>query len=244
MKPQKEPLHIICESKDDIADVVLMSGDPLRSKYIAEKYLDDYKLVNDLRNMYAYTGYYKGKRITVMGHGMGVPSIGIYAFELYYYFNVKKIIRIGTGGAGVVPLDLNEIVLGDCAYSESSFGLQFNGQLTHLVKPSKKLNDIIIEEAKKEGIDLHVGNILTTDVFTPYCDIEAIDKRLPEYVTPMVEEMESFGLFTTANHFDREAAAIITIVDSKFTDKVVSPKDREQALDKMIVLGLESLIKS
>ena len=135
MKPQDKPLHIICE-KNEIADVVLMSGDPLRAKYIAEKYLDNTKLVSSLRNMYVYTGTYKGKRITVMGHGMGIPSICIYTFELFYYFDVKKIIRIGTAGVIDPNLKLGDVILGTDAYSESSFAFQNDGNIKMLEKAS------------------------------------------------------------------------------------------------------------
>lgn len=241
MKPQNRPLHIIC-NKEDIGEVVLMSGDPLRAKYIAEKYLSLHKRVNELRNMYAYTGFYKGKKITVMGHGMGVPSIGIYTFELFYYFDVKKIIRIGTGGAGLVPIDLNEVVLADSAYNESNYALEFTGEEAHISYPSKELNDKIIEISKKHNIKLNIGPVLTTDVFTPYGNVDETIKRLPKDFKYIAEEMESFALFYNAKVFKREAACLITIVDSKFTDKIVTPEDREKALDNMILLGLESLI--
>ena len=127
MKPQQEPIHIVCKNKEDIADIVIMPGDPLRAKYIAENFLENATLITSVRNMLGYTGTYKGKRVTVMGHGMGMPSAGIYAFELFYYFNVQKIIRIGTAGVVSQEVKIPEIVLADQVYSESNFAYQFNG---------------------------------------------------------------------------------------------------------------------
>ena len=140
--------------KEDIADVVIMPGDPLRAKYIAEKYLDDYKLVNSVRGMYAYTGFYKGKRVTVMGHGMGMPSIGIYAYELYKLYDVKEIIRIGSCGGYLKEEKLFDIILSTEAYSESNFALTLNNEDCHLVKSDEELNNKISDVALKKGINL------------------------------------------------------------------------------------------
>lgn len=240
MKPQDKPLHIICE-KNEIADVVLMSGDPLRAKYIAEKYLDNTKLVSSLRNMYVYTGTYKGKRITVMGHGMGIPSICIYTFELFYYFDVKKIIRIGTAGVIDPNLKLGDVILGTDAYSESSFAFQNDGNIKMLEKASSSINDIVLKVAENNNLSINKGTILTTDVFGPYAEIDKLLERIPSSINPIVEEMEAFGLFYMANKFKKEATCLATIVDSKYESNVISPEDREKALDKMIFLGLESL---
>ena len=241
MKPQDKPLHIICE-KDDIADIVLMSGDPLRAKYIAENYLDNKVLVSSLRNMYVYTGTYKGKRITVMGHGMGIPSMCIYAFELFYYFDVKKIIRMGTGGVIEPSLKLGDVVLANDAYSESSFSFQFDSKIKIIEEASSLLNEKVIKVAENNNINITRGTILTTDVFGPYSEIDKLLNRIPRDINPIVEEMEAYGLFYVANYFHRDATCLVTIVDSKYEEDVISPEDREKALDKMIVLGLESLI--
>lgn len=241
MKPQDKPLHIICE-KDDIADTVLMSGDPLRAKYIAEKFLENPVLVNTLRNMYAYTGTYKGKRITVMGHGMGIPSICIYVFELLYYFNVKRIIRVGTAGVVDSELKLGDVVLATDAYSESSFAFQYDGKAKIIESASSSLNNKVLSVAQTRNINVVKGTVLTTDIFGPYADIEGVLKRLPPEVKPKVEEMEAFGLFYMVNKFNREATCLVTIVDSKYVDEIISPEDRERALDTMITLGLDALV--
>ena len=126
-----------------------MPGDPLRAKYIAENFLTDYKLVNDVRNMYAYTGFYKGKQITIMASGMGMPSMGIYSYELYKFYDVQNIIRIGSCGGYSPDLKLFDIILSEQSFSESNFALNFNNENCHLVKSSQKLNKVIEETSKK-----------------------------------------------------------------------------------------------
>ena len=125
---------------NDIASTVIMPGDPLRAQYIAENFLTDYKLVNDVRNMYAYTGFYKGKQITIMASGMGMPSMGIYSYELFKFYNVQNIIRIGSCGGYSPDLKLFDIILSEQSFSESNFALNFNNENCHLVKSSQKLN--------------------------------------------------------------------------------------------------------
>ena len=146
-------IHINCK-KEDIADVVVMSGDPLRAKYIAEHFLDEYKMVNDVRNMYGFTGYYKGKRVTIFSHGMGIPSIGIYAYELFKFYDVKKIIRVGTCGTIHRDVKLRDVILATSAYSVSTFPLLFDGDRDKEYPASRRLNDDILETAKKLNIDL------------------------------------------------------------------------------------------
>lgn len=242
MKPQQEPIHIVCKNKEDIADIVIMPGDPLRAKYIAENFLENATLITSVRNMLGYTGTYKGKRVTVMGHGMGMPSAGIYAFELFYYFNVQKIIRIGTAGVVSQEVKIPEIVLADQVYSESNFAYQFNGYGGNTVKPSNNLNKKILEVAKETNMKIHVGTIMTTDVFGPYVDVEAIINRIPSDIAPLAEEMEAFGLVHIANSFHREATCMVTAVDSKFSDVIVSPEERQTSLNDMITLALDSLV--
>lgn len=241
MKPQENPIHIKC-AKEDIADIVIMPGDPLRAKYIAENFLENAKLVTSVRNMLGFTGTYKGKRVTIMGHGMGNPSVGIYSWELFYYYNVQKIIRIGTSGVVSKDIKVPEIVLADQVYSESNFAFQFNGYGGNTIKPSTSLNDKIIETATKNNKLIHVGTIMTTDVFGPYVDIDAILGRIPDNIHPLVEEMEAFGLIHIANSFHREATCMVTAVDSKFSDVVLSIEERETALNDMITLALDSLV--
>ena len=133
----------------DIAKTVIMPGDPLRAKYIAENFLDDYKLVNQVRGMYAYTGHYKGTEITVMASGMGIPSMGIYCYELFKFYDVENIIRIGSCGGFVPELNMFDIVLSKSIYSESNFALTFNNENCHIVDSSSELNNIIKETSLK-----------------------------------------------------------------------------------------------
>lgn len=238
-----EPIHIKVENKNDISELVLMPGDPLRAKYIAENFLENAKLVTSVRNMFGYTGMYKGKKVTVMGSGMGMPSVGIYSFELFHFFNVRKIIRIGTCGVVSPDVKIGELILADKAYSESTFAYAFDGYTKNVVESSTKLNKIIENTAKELNYKLNVGTIMTTDVFGPYVDIDKILERVPSYINLLGEEMEGFGLLHTANYFKREAAVIVTAVDSKFSDEVVSIEDREKSLDNMINLALNSIIK-
>ena len=241
MKPQKEPIHINAK-RDEIADVVLLPGDPLRAKYIAENFLVDAKEVTNVRNMLGFTGYYKGKRITVMGSGMGLPSVGIYAFELFYYYNVQKIIRIGTCGVISPKVDIPEIILANQAYSESNFAYSYNSFKGNVVIPNMTLTNKIEERAKSLGLKIHVGTIMTTEVFGPYVDDQALIDRAPKHLDILGEEMEAFALIHVANSFNREAAVMATAVDSKFSDKIVTSEERQTSLNDMIKLGLESLI--
>ena len=241
MKPQEEPIHIKCK-KSDIAPLVLMPGDPLRAKYIAEKFLEKPKLVTSVRNMFGFTGKYKGKDITIMGSGMGMPSMSIYAFELFYYFDVKKIIRIGTCGVITPEIQVPELILAKDVFSLSNFAYTYDGSKTHLEITSKKLNKKIIETAKKQNKKLHVGTMLTCDAFGPYIDMDRVLKMIPKNINPIAEEMEAYALSHIAKTFNREATVIVTAVDSKFSDVVLPIEDRERALDDMILLALDSII--
>lgn len=236
-----EPIHINAE-KGSIAEVVLMPGDPLRAKYIAENFLENATLVCDLRNMLGYTGFYKGVRISVIGSGMGMPSMGIYSWELYHYFNVKKIIRIGTCGAVNEKAKIKDLILASNVYSESNFAYTYNDYKEHIVYPSDNLNQKIIDTAKNLNYNLHVGTITTMDVFGPYIDYDRVLNRIPNDLEVLGEEMEAFALCHIANSFHKEAACIVTVVDSKYSDEVLSSEDRQNSLNEMITLALESLI--
>lgn len=242
MKPQAEPIHIKC-NKDDIAKYVLMPGDPLRAKYIAENFLEDAKLVTSVRNMFGYTGTYKGVKVTVMGSGMGMPSMSIYAFELFYYFNVERIIRIGTCGVVTPDIKVPELILAENVYTLSNFAYNYDGYDKNMEYPSKTLNDKIIEAAKETNKKLHIGTMLTCDAFGPYINMDNVLNRIPSDVHPIAEEMEAFALVHVANSFKREAAAIATAVDSKFSDEVLSIEDRQTSLNDMITLALDAIIK-
>ena len=238
----EEPIHINAV-KGSISELVLMPGDPLRAKYIAENFLEDAKEVCNLRNMLGYTGIYKGVKVSVIGSGMGMPSMGIYSWELFHYFNVKKIIRIGTCGVVSPIVNVPELILAEKAYSESNFAYTFNDYKEHITYPSNELNDKIIATSKELNYKLHVGDVTTMDVFGPYIDYDRVLDRMPKELNVLGEEMECFGLFHIAKHFNREAACILTAVDSKYSDVVLSGEDREKSLNEMITLALESIIK-
>lgn len=241
----EEPIHIKVENKRDIAQIVLMPGDPLRAKYIAEEFLEDAKLVTSVRNMLGYTGLYKGKRVTIMGSGMGMPSMSIYAFELIHYFNVKKIIRIGTCGAVSPKALVGEVLLSDRVYSESNFAYTYNDYQEHVVKASKSLNEIIKSTAEELNMSdkIHEGMLTTMDVFGPYIDYDRVLNRIPKEYEILGEEMEAFALIHIANSMNIEATAMATVSDSKYSDKVLSIEDRQKSLNDMIKLALESIIK-
>lgn len=233
-------LHIGA-NRDEIADVVLMPGDPLRAKYIAENFLTDAKLVSSIRNMFAYTGYYKNKRITVMGSGMGIPSIGIYSYELYTFYDVKKIIRIGSGGSLKSDIKVMDLVLAKNSYSPSSFAYVWGKSVDNVMYASGSLNESILNTANKLNMSVNYGTIMTADVFTVYADISHIFEKMPKHIDLLANEMEAFGLFHVANMCDKEAACLMTIVDSKYDDRIVSESDKEKNLNDMILLALESI---
>ena len=228
---------------EDIAETVLMPGDPLRAKYIAENYLSDAKLVNQVRNMLSYTGMYKGKRITVFSSGMGMPSMGIYCYELYKFYNVKNIIRIGSCGAYSPDLNLFDTILVDKSYTLGNFSLSLEAKEYHLIDSSEKLNKIIKETAETNNVRLIEGNTICSEVFDYYCDLEKFLSMFPKDLDLIAAEMEAFALFSTAKLLNREASCLLTVVDSHYKTQEVSPTEREQSLDNMIHVALESTLK-
>ena len=226
---------------EDIASIVLMPGDPLRAKYIADNFLEDVKLVNTVRNMFAYTGTYKGKRLTVFASGMGMPSMGIYSYELYKFYNVDSIIRIGSCGAYVKELNLFDIVLSENCYSEGNYALTLNNDDSHLVGSSAELNSIVEGASKDTGISVYKGNTVCTDCFDVYMtDVNKFLSRLPAGFNPVSAEMEAFALFYNAKLLNKKAACLMSVVDSKFIDKVATPEERQTGLNNMIKLALEA----
>lgn len=237
-----KPAHIAC-TKEDIAPIVVMPGDPLRAKYIAENFLSEAKLVSDTRNMFVYTGTYKGTKVTVMGSGMGMPSMSIYAFELFHFFGVEKIIRVGTCGGLIPELNVPDIIVANCAYNEGNFAYSYNGDPTHLAYPNQELNNSILETASELDLHTFVGTIMSTEQFGFYSDNEHVLGRIPKNIQIIAEEMEAFALFHIAESFDKQAACILTVVDSKFSEVFMSQEDREKSLNESITLALESIIK-
>ena len=227
----------------DIAKNVIMPGDPLRAKYIAESFLEDYRLVNKVRGMYAYTGKYKGKEITVMAHGMGMPSVGIYTYELFKYYNVESIIRIGSCGAYKPELKLFDIVLSENVYSESNYALTLNNDDCHIISSNEELNKIIENTAIEQNIKIYKGNTVCTDCFDLYMtDINKFFARIPEDFNPYCAEMEAFALFYNAKLLNKKASCLMSVVDSKFIDTIATAKERERGLNNMIILALEGIL--
>ena len=228
----------------DIADVVLMPGDPLRAKYIADNFLDDVKLVNSVRSMFGYTGTYKGKKLSVFASGMGMPSMGIYSYELYKFYGVDSIIRIGSCGAYIKDLSLFDIVLSENCYSESNYAMTLNNDDCHLVSSNAELNNVIEKVAKGINIPIYKGNTVCTDCFDVYMtDVNKFLSRIPEGLNPVCAEMEAFALFYNAQLLNKKAACLMSVVDSKFIEKIASPEERQNGLNAMIKLALESAIQ-
>ncbi len=229
--------------KEEVSNLVLMPGDPLRAKYIAETFLSDVKQINRTRNMLGYTGIYKGKRISVIGSGMGIPSMGIYSYELYKFYDVDKIIRIGTCGGYDPSLKLFDVVLVDKTYSDSNYGLNLCKNKNKLVSSSVLLTNKIEETAKNIGINIKRGNNHTSDVFTPYIEDYNPTKIIRKYKC-ITSEMEAYALFVNAELFNKEAACILTVSDTQNSDKVISNEEREKKLTEAITLALETLLNS
>ena len=228
----------------DIAKTVIMPGDPLRAKYIAKNFLDEYKLVNSVRGIYAYTGKYKGKELTVMASGMGMPSMGIYSYELYKFYEVENIIRIGSCGGYKPDLKLFDIVLAENTFSESNFALTLNNEDCHIVSSSDELNNVIVDSAKECNIDIHVGNTVCTDCFDVYMtDVNKFLTRIPEGFNPLSAEMEAFALFYVSKILNKKAACLMSVVDSKYIKEIATPEERQTGLNNMIKLALEASIK-
>ena len=231
-------------NKGDFAKTVIMPGDPLRAKYIAENFLDNYKLVNQVRGMLAYTGTYKGKEISIMAHGMGMPSVGIYSYELFKFYDVENIIRIGSCGGYKPELKLFDIVLSKNVFSESNYALTLNNDDCHIVSSSKELNSIIENTAKETNTNIISGNTVSTDCFDVYMtDVNKFIKRLPENFNPVSVEMEAFALFYNAKLLNKKASCLMSVVDSKFIKNVATAEERQTGLNNMIKLALDSAIK-
>ena len=231
------------ESKlEDIAEVVLMPGDPLRAKYIAEIFLTDYKLINTVRNMFGYTGYYKGRRVTVFASGMGVPSIGIYSYELYKFYHVEKIIRIGTSGSFHKDVKLLDVVLSTGAYCKSYFDQLLDNQDINYIEASHNLNDKIKKVADDAHIPLKIGKTITSDVFDLYTDSEDVFRTNFPGDDYLAVEMEAFGLFYIAKKLGREASCLMTVVDSFYDKRSLSSEERETSLNQMIELALDTAV--
>ena len=228
----------------DIANVVLMPGDPLRAKYIADNFLENVTLINTVRNMCGYTGTYKGKKITVFASGMGMPSMGIYSYELYKFYEVETIIRIGSCGAYNEDLNLFDTILVDNTYTEGNYAYELNEEDCHLMQSSTRINNIIENTAKELNIPYIKGNTLCSDCFDYYVkDVNSLIARFPKELNIIGAEMEAFALFYNAKLLGKQASCLLSVVDSHYKNQEISATDRQTSLNSMIKLALESAIK-
>ncbi len=219
----------------DFAKTVLMPGDPLRAKFIAETFLENAVLVNNVRGIQGYTGTYKGKRVSVMASGMGMPSIGIYSYELFNFFDVDNIIRIGSAGAISTDLKLRDIVIGMSASYNSAFAGQYNLPGTYAPTASYELVKKAADQAEKMGLSYKVGNILSNDLF--YDD----GMRTLEWqkMGVLAVEMESAALYMNAARAKKNALCICTISDCLFSDEACTAEERQSTFTQMMELALE-----
>ena len=236
--------HIGAE-KGDFADTVLMPGDPYRSQLIAEKFLNSARLVNDVRGVKGYTGLYKGQKISVMASGMGMPSMGIYSYELFNFFGVENIIRVGSAGSYRADVKLRDIVLGQAACTDSNFVKQFGlpGDFSPIADFG--LLTKAVSKAESLGFTYHVGNILSSDRF--YGDSEG----LPDWKQPvslwskmgvLAVEMEAAALYMNAARAGKRALSICTVSDSLITGESTSAEERQNSFTNMIRLALETAV--
>lgn len=229
--------HIEAKEKGIIAETVLMPGDPLRAKFIADTYLEDVQQFNHIRNMFGFTGTYKGRRITVMGSGMGMPSIGIYSYELFAFYDVKNIIRIGSCGSYDADVKVYDVILVDDCWSESTFAKVQSGYNSDVIEASSELNERIAKIAEKINIPVHRGRIHSSDVF--YREKFDEYRQIHDKHGCIAVEMESFALFANAKVLGKNASCILTVSDSLVTGEATTSKERQEAFTKMMNIALE-----
>lgn len=229
--------HIESKNKDEIAKTVLMPGDPLRAKFIADTFLSDVKQFNSVRNVLGYTGTYKGKRISVMASGMGMPSMGIYSYELYKFYDVENIIRIGSCGGYTPDVRLYDVILAEDAWSESSYAKVQGGYEGDIIEGSHELNQSLIKQANELGIPIHVKRIHSTDVF--YRQNFEEYKEIYNKYGCVGAEMEAFALFHNAKVLGKNAACLLTVSDNLATQEVTTSEERQNAFTNMMKIALE-----
>ena len=219
------------------APTVLMPGDPLRARFIAQTYLDNAKLVNDVRGIQGYTGQYKGKKVSVMASGMGIPTMGIYSYELFNFYGVEQIIRVGSAGAIDQTLKLRTLVAGMSAYSNSNYGAQFgfDGNLAPCADFGILLKAYL--EAQKKGVPMRVGPVYSTDSFYDQSEKSPAETRAKLGV--LAVEMEAYGLYLNAARAGKKALALLTISDNPRTGESVSSQEVRESFTQMMEIALE-----
>ena len=231
--------HIAAEM-GDFAKTVLMPGDPLRAQFIAETFLQDVRQVTSVRGMLGFTGTYEGRPISVMGSGMGMPSIGIYSYELYKFYGVENIVRIGSAGSYTDKARLFDVVLASGAVSESSYARTQSGFEAHITFPSRELNEKLRASAEKLGIRLIEGNIHSSDVFyrQPSDAKPTYWEKLRDEQGCLCVEMESFALFANAQVLGKQAACLLTISDSFVSPEITTAEQRQKSFTDMMKVAL------
>ena len=232
---KKYPTPHINATPEDFAKTVLMPGDPLRAKFIAENFLEDARLVNNVRGIHGYTGNYKGNKISVMASGMGMPSIGIYSYELYNFFGVENIMRIGSAGAISPDIKVRDIVIGMGACTNSAYANSFDLNGTYAPICSYKMLKTCTDVAQNMGLSFHVGNLLSSDTF--YSEQNTSDWGK---MGVMAVEMEAAALYMNAARAGKNALAICTLSDHILTGEATSAEERQNSFTDMMRLALET----
>ena len=220
----------------EIATTVLMPGDPLRAKYIADHYLEGARCFNTVRNMLGYTGTYHGKEVSVMGGGMGMPSVGIYSYELYHFYDVESIIRIGSAGALQDELNARDIVIGMGACTNSDYASQYRLPGTYAPIADYGLLKKAVDVAEEKGIPVKVGNILSSDIF--YNDDDSVNEKWRR-MGVLAVEMEAAALYMNAARAGKKALCILTISDHLFKEQALDARERETSFTQMMEIALE-----
>lgn len=225
--------------KGDFAKTVLMPGDPLRAKYIAETYLSDIRIVNNVRGIGGYTGFYKNSPVSVMASGMGMPSIGIYSYELYSFYDVENIIRVGSAGGMSEEVKLRDVIIALGACTDSNFSAQFG--LPGVFSPTADffLSELAANILRKNSVPFHIGNVLSSDCF--YND-NASSTESWRKMGVLAVEMESAALYMTAARLKRKALSILTVSDHLLTNESTTPLERQKTFDRMIIAALETAV--
>ncbi|WP_235070940.1 purine-nucleoside phosphorylase [Turicibacter sp. TJ11] len=228
--------HIECKEQGIIAETVLLPGDPLRAKFIADTFLEDVVQFNTVRNMFGYTGTYKGKKISVMGSGMGIPSIGIYSYELIHFYGVKNLIRIGSCGSIREDVKIRDVIIGMGACTNSNYAAQYELPGTYAPIASWELLNKAVTVANEKGINVKVGNILSSDTFY---DAQKDSWKKWASMGVMGIEMEAAALYMNAAYAGVNALCILTVSDSLVTHELTTAEERQNTFTQMMEIALE-----
>ena len=225
--------------KGDFAKTVLMPGDPLRAKFIAETFLTDCKCVNEVRGMLGFTGKYEGKEVSVMGHGMGIPSIGIYTYELFNFYDVENIIRVGSAGGLQDKVNVMDIIFAQGAHTDSNYGFQFGLPGTFAPTASFDILEKAVAIAKEKGVTYHVGDVLSSDAFYKKCN----ESELYRNFGALAVEMETPALYMNAAEAGKKALTILTCSDHLFKTQELSAQERQTSFTDMMEIALKTAIQ-